>query len=158
MLIVGFCVGLIEAFENSFQLFFGYFLAIIADGDACFGVRMAEANSDIAPRWCVFEGIRDDVYQHFVEVPAVYPHGKRPIMPEAEVDVLRLGLLFEERVNIVYEAHQVRFLHVHGQHSLVNLAQIHELVDEMENAFGVPFDGGIDALSVKVGVFFHQLQ
>ena len=48
----------------------------------------------------------------------------------AEFDVFGLGLLGKQRVDVIHKANQVGFAHVHHHLTLVNLSQVHHLVNQ----------------------------
>ena len=77
-------------------------------------------------------------------------------MVEEELDVLVLGLLGKQRVDVVDECHQVRLAHVHLHLALVNLSEVHHLVDKTQNALCVAPDGLVDATPVRVVIVLDE--
>ena len=73
-----------------------------------------------------------------------------------EVDVLGHCLLSEEFVALVDESHHICFAHVHHHLSLVDFAEVHHLVDEVEDTLRVFPDNLVDALSVRLLVFLDE--
>ena len=74
----------------------------------------------------------------------------------AERDALHLCLVLEEGVDVLHERHEVGLRHVHLHHSLVDLSQVHELVDEAEDALRVAANGLVDAAAVRIVVLLHE--
>ena len=66
------------------------------------------------------------------------------------MDLSVAGLMLEQRVEFLDEAHKVCFPHAHLHLSLVNLAQVHHLVDESQNALGIAAHNLVDAPLLRV--------
>ena len=62
----------------------------------------------------------------------------------------------EEGVDIVDEAHEVLLAHAHLHLALVDLTEVHHLVDEVQDALGVAADGLIDILTLGVVLILDQ--
>ena len=77
-------------------------------------------------------------------------------MVEGELDLTGLRLMCEEGVDVVDEAHEVALAHTHLHLSLVNLTEVHHLVDQAEDALGIAADGLIDALALWVVLFLDE--
>ena len=73
-----------------------------------------------------------------------------------ELDVLVLRLLGKQLVDVADERHQVGLAHVHLHLSLVNLSQVHHLVDEAQDSFGIAANRIIDASAVRVVVLLDE--
>ena len=73
-----------------------------------------------------------------------------------ELDVLVFRLLGKQLVDVADEAHQVGFAHVHLHLALVNLSEVHHLVDETQDALCIAADGLVDTTAVRVGVLFDE--
>ena len=73
-----------------------------------------------------------------------------------EVDALGNGLLLEKVVFFIDERNHIGFAHTHYHLSLVNLSEIHHLVDEVKDTFRVLSDNLVDALTVRLFVFLDQ--
>ena len=118
---------------------------------------MGDAEADNTSCRCELEGIRQDVGNHLVEVVAVNPDGQYlGVVLIAELDILRLGLLGEQHIYVAHEIDEVGLTHSHLHLSLVNLTEVHHLVNQSQNALGIPADGLVDAAPVWVVVLFHQ--
>ena len=118
---------------------------------------MGDADLDVAARWCELEGIRQDVDDDLVEVLAVDPDGQMlAVVLITKVDVLGVGLPLKQGVDILDEGNQVGLLHSHLHHTLVDLPQVHHLVDQVEDALRVALDGLIDPSALRVVILFHQ--
>ena len=120
---------------------------------------MSQADVHLATGRRILERIGEDVHHHLVEVLAVYPYGQLvAVVLIDQTDVLRLGLVSEEFVQVAHKRHEVGFAHVHGHQSLVNLPEVHHLVDEVEYSLSVSLDDFVDAVAGRVGVFLHERQ
>ena len=62
----------------------------------------------------------------------------------------------EEGVDVVDEAHEITLAHTHLHLSLVNLPEVHHLVDQAEDALGIAADGLVDALALRVFLFLDE--
>ena len=72
------------------------------------------------------------------------------------MDALGYRLLAEEFVFIANKGNHIGFAHVHHHLSLVNLSQVHHLVNQVQDSFRVLAHHIVDALSVSVFVFLNQ--
>ena len=128
------------------HLVFRNILAVVAD---CYHGLIALAfnlQEDHSTRRRELEGVREDVYNHLIELPTVYPDRQLLVIVLVdEVDALGLSLMLEQRVEVLYEGDEIGFGEVHLHHTLVNLSQVHELVDEAQDSLSVSLDGLIDA-------------
>ena len=77
-------------------------------------------------------------------------------MFKGELDALGNRLLAEEFVFIANKGNHIGFAHVHHHLSLVNLSQVHHLVDQVQDSFRVLTHHIVDALSVSVFIFLDQ--
>ena len=77
-------------------------------------------------------------------------------MFKGELDALGNRLLAEEFVFIANKGNHIGFAHVHHHLSLVNLSQVHHLVNQVQDSFRVLAHHIVDALSVSVFVFLNQ--
>ena len=75
---------------------------------------------------------------------------------KVKLNVLALGLLGKQCVDVVDEAHHVGFAHVHLHLSLVNLSQVHHLVDESENTLGITTDGFVNCFAAGIVVVLDK--
>ena len=73
-----------------------------------------------------------------------------------EVDALGNGLLLEKVVFFIDERNHIGLAHTHYHLSLVNLSEVHHLVDEVKDTFRVLSDNLVDALTVRLFVFLDQ--
>ena len=69
---------------------------------------------------------------------------------------LRLGLMFKEVVDLLDECYEVCLCHMHLHLSFVNLSQIHHLVDEAQDTFGISFYSFIDTFALWVFLILDQ--
>ena len=149
--------GLVETLENFVQLVLGDVLTIVTDEDVGMVGVMAYTNAYLTTGRSEFERVGKDVDNDFVEILTVNPHRKTVgVVLVMQTDMFRLCLVLEEGVDVAHKTHQVGFLHAHLHHSLVYLAQVHHLVDQMEDALCIALDGFVDALTLGVVVLFHQ--
>ena len=72
------------------------------------------------------------------------------------MDALGYRLLAEEFVFIANKGNHIGFAHVHHHLSLVNLSQVHHLVNQVQDSFRVLAHHIVDALSVGVFIFLNQ--
>ena len=85
----------------------------------------------VSPRRCVLKRITEQVDDDLVEVATVYPYRQHlGVMLIDKTDVLGLGLLVEESVNITNKRDKLRLTHVHLHLPFVYLTKVHHLVDE----------------------------
>ena len=77
-------------------------------------------------------------------------------MLKGELDALGYRLLAEEFVFIANKGNHIGFAHVHHHLSLVNLSQVHHLVNQVQDSFRVLTHHIVDALSVSVFIFLNQ--
>ena len=118
---------------------------------------MEETDAYLAASWRVFEGVREHVHHHLVEILTVNPDGEPvDIMFVGKGDLLGLGLILEEVVDVLDEAHKVGLRHAHLHLALVNLSEVHHLVDKAEDTLGITLDGLIDIASGGIVVVFEQ--
>ena len=148
---------LIEAVEDAFHLVGGNLLTIVVDRQDGLTVVVGDVDADDAARLGELEGIRQDVDHHLVEVAAVEPDGQLVgVVFVGELYVLGLGLLGKERVDVVDKPDEVGFAHVQLHLSLIDLAQVHHLVDESENTLGIAAHGLVEAMALRVVVLFDE--
>ena len=77
------------------------------------------------------KGVREDVDNDLVEVGTVNPHRQLGgIVLVGEGDALGLGLLGKQGVDVTDEGDELGLAHVHLHQSLINLTQVHHLVDK----------------------------
>ena len=73
-----------------------------------------------------------------------------------EQDVLVLRLLGKERVDVANERHQIGLAHAHLHLSLVNLSEVHHLVDESQDTLRIAADGLVDTPAMRVVILFDK--
>ena len=73
-------------------------------------------------------------------------------------DSLHLRLMLKKCVDISDKTHEINFLHTHLHLSLIDLTQIHHLVNQMENTFRISFDRLIDTFLSEISFLFQQRQ
>ena len=118
---------------------------------------MTYPDIDFSARRCELECVGEDVHDDLVEVPLVNPYGQMVgVILVVQRDMLRLSLIAEQRIDILHKVDEVGLLHSHLHHTLVNLPQVHQLVDEVQDSFRIALDGFIDTLTMRVVVFLHQ--
>ncbi|CDD84535.1 unknown [Bacteroides sp. CAG:462] len=106
----------------------------------------------------ILEGIGEHVHEHLVEVLRVYPDVEPFVrVAEGEVDAARGCLVLEGVVEVGDEADDVHAAEVQVHLPLVNLADVHELVDEAEDALGIAVDGVVALLARGIGIARHEL-
>ena len=155
--VVGTGFGLIETFKDLIELILRYLLTIVANSDRGMLVVMGKADAYLSARRGVLKGIGDHIDHHFVEVRTVNPYGQAvAVVLEQEVDLARLGLMAEEGIDVVDKPDEVLLTHVHLHLSLVDLTQVHHLVDEVQDALGIAADGLVDTLAVGVLLVFDK--
>jgi len=112
---------------------------------------VGETDADLSACRGVFESIGEHVDDHLVEVGTVDPDGQFfAVVLEGELNLTHLRLMVEECIDIVDKAHQVALTHAHLHLSLVNLPEVHHLVNQAEDTLGIATDGLIDALALRI--------
>ena len=150
---------LVESLEDGLEFVGIDALAAVLDVDAHMMGRVGQCDGDLSASGGKLEGVGQHVHEHLVEVVTVYPYRQLFVgMFEAEMDVLGFRLLLEEFVLVADEAHHVGLAHVHHHLSLVDLSEVHHLVDEMEDAFRVLAHHVVDTLPVGVLVFLDEAE
>ena len=71
-------------------------------------------------------------------------------MVEQKFNLLGLSLIVEEVVDVLYKSYKIGLAHSHLHLALVDLTQVHHLVNQAEYSFCITFDGLIDSPSVGV--------
>ena len=155
--VVGMSGCLIEAFENALELVGRDALTGITNANADILLVVGKRDVYLSASRCELEGIGEEVDDDLVEIVAVNPYGQLiGIMIEGELDILCLSLLQEEGVDITHEGYELGLTHVHLHLTFVNLTQVHHLVDESENTFGITADGLIDAAAMDVVILLDE--
>ena len=149
--VVGTGFGLIEALKDLVELILRDLLAIVANGDSGMLVVVGKSDADLSARRGVLKGVGEHVDHHLVKVRTVNPYGQAvAVVLEQEVDLARLGLMAEEGIDVVDKPNEVLLTHVHLHLSLVDLTEVHHLVDEVQDALGIATNGLVDTLAVGV--------
>ena len=142
---------LVEPFEYLVELVLGNLFAIISNGDGGTLGVVSEADAYLTTRRCVLEGIGEHIHHHLVEIGTVDPHRQGiSIVIETQFDALRLGLRLEEGIDILDEGYQIGLAHAHLHLSLVDLPEVHHLIDETQDALRITTDGLIDTLALRI--------
>ena len=155
--VVGMSGRLIEAFENALELVGRDALTGITNANADILLVVSQRDIYLSASRGELEGIGEEVDDDLVEIVAVNPYGQLiGIMIEGELDILCLSLLQEEGVDITHEGYELGLTHVHLHLTFVYLTQVHHLVDESENTFGITADGLIDAAAMDVVILLDE--
>ncbi len=118
---------------------------------------VGDLDVDLAARRGELEGIGEYVEDYLVEILPVDPYRQLVgVVLETERYLLRLGLMLEHVVDILGKCDEVSLLHPHLHHALINLTEVHHLVDQVEDALCIALDGEIDIMSLGIAVLFHQ--
>ena len=142
---------LVEPFEYLVELVLGNLFAIISNGDGGTLGVVSEADAYLTTRRCVLEGIGEHIHHHLVEVGTIDPHWQGVcIVIKAQLDALRLGLRLEEGIDILDEGYQIGLAHAHLHLPLVDLPEVHHLIDETQDALRITTDGLIDTLALRI--------
>ena len=97
--------------------------------------------------WGVFEGIRQQVVDHLVDVLVVNEHRERlHRRQEGVVHLFVLGYVSEVQVDVSYKGNDVSLLELQAELVVLHLAEREQLVDEAHHAVGA-FLYGADGLS-----------
>ena len=148
---------LVESLENMLQLIFGYSLSTVTNGNLGVCIVVCDMDADVATWRRKLKGIREDIHHHLVEVATIHPYGQLiRIVVKAEPDVLHLGLLCKQGIDIVHETNEVGFAHTHLHLSLVNLPEVHHLVNQSQDTFSIAPDSLIESAPLWVIVLLHQ--
>ena len=59
-------------------------------------------------------------------------------------------------MDVTDEGDELGLAHVHLHQSLINLTQVHHLVDKSQDTFGIATDGLVDAATVRVVILFDE--
>ena len=70
--------------------------------------------------------------------------------------LLGLSLILKEVVDILDEGHEVGFRHAHLHLPLINLSEVHHLIDKTQYSLGIAFDGLIHMTTVGVIVILDE--
>ena len=105
----------------------------------------------------VFEGIRQQVDNHLVEVGKVNPYRQMFIlMDKPELDFLGLSLIFKHIADVIHKTDKVGFAHFQLHHTLLDLPQVHNLTDEVNNTLGITLNSHVCTIALRVVVLFQQ--
>ena len=66
-----------------------------------------------------------------------------------------IGLVGKCIMQVLYEAHDIRFLELELHLAFVYFSDVHKLVDEAQKAFGVAVDYIVTLLAFRIGVRCH---
>ena len=120
-------------------------------------VIMFYRDSHLSAGRCELKGVRQQVHHHLIEVLAVDPYGQVvAVVDIAQFDILAACLYLEQRIDVLNERYKVVFAHAHHHLSLLDLPEVHHLVDQVEDTFRVALDGLVDAMPVGIGVFLDE--
>ena len=148
---------LIESFEDLVELVLGNLFAIIRDRNGGILGIVSETDAYFPARRRIFEGVGEHIHHHLIEVGTVDPHWQGIcIVIERQLDSLCLGLRLEEGIDIFDEGNQVSLAHAHLHLSLVDLPEVHHLVDETQDALRIATDGLIDALALRIVLMLDE--
>ena len=155
--VVGMSGRLIEAFEDALELVGRDALTGITNANADILLVVSQRDIYLSASRGELEGIGEEVDDDLVEIVAVNPYGQLiGIMVEGELDILCLSLLREEGVDVTHKGYEFSLTHVHLHLTFVYLTQVHHLVDESENTFGITADGLIDAAAMDVVILLDE--
>ena len=145
--------ALIETLEDLIQLILGNLLATVAYSNGGMLVVVGEADAYLATCGSELKGIREDIHDDLVEIGTVDPYRQFiGVVVVDQADTLCFRLSFEEHVDILNEGDEVRLRHTQLHLSLVNLTEIHHLIDQAEDTLGITTDGLVDTL--LLGILF----
>ena len=148
---------LIETLEDLLELLFGDLLAVVADGDMSLLVVVRQADHDLTTRRRELKGVGEDIDDDLIKLLAIDPDTEIvDIVLIFERHLLGGGLMLEEGVDIGDEGHEIGLRHAHHHLSLVNLTEVHHLIDQTQDALGVTTDGLIDTLAMRIGLVLDQ--
>ena len=149
--------GLIEAFENLLHLISWNTLARVLDKQLRLFLVVLHPDFHLSSRGRELKGVRQQVHHHLVEVLTVYPYRQAVgVVHIAQLDVLTARLHLEERVQVLHERYEVGLAHAHHHLSLLNLPQVHHLVNQMQNTLRIALNGLIHAVAVRIGVLLDE--
>ena len=162
-------VALIEALEDPGQLLFVQPFAGVGSGDLQVFVQgaapfllgaHAQADADASPLRSVFEGVAQQVGEHLVEVARVDPHRRQAVGDvEIQADVFLPGRLVEEAGRVFHKLADVGLGKAEAHLPLVDLPDVEQLVEEAQDAVGVPLHVRQHAAGLRViGLFQHLVQ
>ena len=149
--------SLVEAFKDLLHLISGNTLARILDAQASLFLVVFQFDLHLSSRGRELKGVRQQVHHHLVEVLAVDPY-RQPVgvVHIAQFDVLAPRLHLEERVQVLHERHEVGLAHPHPHLSLLDLPQVHHLVNQVQYALRIALHGLIHPVPVRVGILFDE--
>ena len=118
---------------------------------------MGDADVDLTAGRGELESVGEDVEDDLIEILTINPDRQTVgIGFETQGDLLGFRLVFEHIVDIVDESNEVGLLHAHLHHTLVDLTEVHHLVNEVEDALRITFDGEVDIMALRVVILFHE--
>ena len=141
---------LIEAVEDVLQVVAVEPHAVVGHLECGLLAVGGQADVDGSAVVAVLEGVGEQVGNDLVELAAVDPHGQlvETLVGEGEADVALLGVVLEHLVDALYEADEVGLFAMQLHLLLVYLADVENLVHQVEDAGGVVLYGGHVALGV----------
>ncbi len=156
---------LIEALEDVPFRLVGDALARIGhrEGERSFGIffaggQNAETHFDGAAGGGVLDGVGEEVDNHFVEVGCVNPDGevRARLVHHLQVQVLHLDEVVGGLAHIVHVLGDRHLAEAELHLVLVDAAQVHELVDESDDAVGITVHHFVRLVPFGVVVVFRQ--
>ena len=124
---------------------------------SCHLVVVLQVDRHLSSRGRELKRVRQQVHHHLVEVFAVYPNRQSVgVVLIAQFDVLTARLHLEERVQILHERYEVSLTHAHHHLSLLDLPQVHHLVDQVQDTLGVALNGLIYPMTMRIGVLLDE--
>ena len=118
---------------------------------------MGDTDVNLSARRGELEGVGENIDDDLVEVATVNPYGQLLcIMLVREGYLLAARLMLKQGVDVLHECDEVGLLHVHLHHALVDLPEVHHLVDEVQDALGISLDGLVDTPSLRIVVLLDE--
>ena len=149
--------ALVEALEDLVELLLRNLLAIVTDRDMCLLVVVRQTDIDLPTCRRELKGVGEDIDDDLVELLAIHPNIEAiRIMLKAEADLLGGSLMLEEGVDIVDEGHEIGLRHAHQHLTLVDLTEVHHLIDQTQDTLSITADGLVDTPAMGIGLVLDQ--
>ena len=159
-------INLIKTFENLFN--FIHFNAnttvrnhnfkIMAQRAVyCFIFSFTQSNCDLAVFGRKFEGVGQNIHQHFVKIIHINPGLQLwHFVYKFKFDLSFFRLIFKCLHYIIDKANNICFVHFHKHKSLINFTYIKQLIDKPQDTLRISIHQAISLITFGVGSVGHK--